>query len=198
MYMSLDWDDAAPRTARSNCGGRRPQFVAAPGRSASRGRSNRRRRCSFAGRTSRVAVHLDVVAGGCDLRGRRHMTNVRHAPASLLRLSAAVCLLAGGIVAAAAPPPLSADTAPANVESTYGSGSFGTWHVDAAGLPAFRYQLDETADTRASQPELNGGTEAQHQVGNDHIVAAAFNHGYTQLWSQDRLQQWAKIGRAHV
>src|SRR6185369_8216879 len=44
---------------------------------------------------------------------------------------------------------------------------------------------------RAQQPELGGGTEAQHQVGNDHIVAAAFNHGYTQLWSQDRLQQWA-------
>src|SRR5262249_35727983 len=55
----------------------------------------------------------------------------------------------------------------------------------------FRYALDETTDARAQQPELAGGTEAQHQVGNDHIVAAAFNHGYTQLWSQDRLQQWA-------
>ena len=48
-----------------------------------------------------------------------------------------------------------------------------------------------TVDPRAQQPELAGGTEAQHQVGNDSIVAAAFNHGYTQLWSQDRLQQWA-------
>src|SRR5262249_7662910 len=45
----------------------------------------------------------------------------------------------------------------------------------------------------AQQPELAGGTQAQHQVGNDHIVAAAFNHGYVQLWSQDRLSQWANL-----
>jgi len=100
-------------------------------------------------------------------------------------------LLLVRVAGAAAPPLLSADDTPANVDSTYGSGSFGTWHVDAAGLPAFRYLLDEAADPRAQQPELAGRTEAQHQVGNDHIVAAAFNHGYTQLWSQDRLQQWA-------
>ncbi len=43
----------------------------------------------------------------------------------------------------------------------------------------------------ARQPELDGDTAAQHELGNDHIVAAAFNHGYTQLWSQDRLAQWA-------
>jgi hypothetical protein len=103
----------------------------------------------------------------------------------------AVLLAVAKVAAAAAPPFLSADDTPANVDSTYGSGSFGTWHVDTTGLPAFRYVLDETADPRAQQPELGGGTEAQHQVGNDHIVAAAFNHGYTQLWSQDRLQQWA-------
>jgi hypothetical protein len=106
---------------------------------------------------------------------------------------AAVWVAAARSAAAApsAPPPLSADDGPANIDSTYGSGNFGTWHVDAAGLPAFRYLLDETTDPRARQAELAGGTDAQHQVGNDHIVAAAFNHGYTQLWSQDRLQQWA-------
>src|SRR5262249_25836097 len=90
-----------------------------------------------------------------------------------------------------APPPLSADTTPARIDSTYGSGSFGTWHVDATGLPAFSYTLDEASDPRAAQPELAGGTQAQHPVGHDRMVAAAFNHGYTQLWSQDRLQQWA-------
>ena len=81
----------------------------------------------------------------------------------------------------------------ASVDSTYGSGNFGTWYVDAFGLPAFRYDADERVDPRAAQPELASGTEAQHQVGNDHIVAAAFNHGYTQLWSQDRLSQWANL-----
>jgi hypothetical protein len=114
-----------------------------------------------------------------------------------MSLRAALCF--GAVVAVArlaaaapaAPPPLSADSGPVNVDSAYGSGGFGTWHVDATGLPAFRYTLDEAADARAQQPELAGGTEAQHQVGNDHIVAAAFNHGYTQLWSQDLLPQWA-------
>src|SRR5262249_45077033 len=75
--------------------------------------------------------------------------------------------------------------------STYGSGHFGAWFVDAFGLPAYRYDVDEGADPRARQPELAGATEAQHQVGNDNIVAAAFNHGYTQLWSQAREAQWA-------
>jgi hypothetical protein len=92
-----------------------------------------------------------------------------------------------------APARLSADTAPVRVDSTYGSGHFGTWLVDGFGLPAFRYEADEDSDPRAAQPELAGGTAAQHQVGNDHVVAAAFNHGYTQLWSQDRLPQWANL-----
>ena len=51
--------------------------------------------------------------------------------------------------------------------------------------------IDQQVFPPARQPELKGATEAQHQLGNDHIVAAAFNHGYTQLWSQDRLPQWA-------
>jgi hypothetical protein len=115
-----------------------------------------------------------------------------------------LCLVACARLATAAPTapePLSTDQTPANVDSIHGSGSFGTWHVDAAGLPAFRYLVDETADPRAAQAELAGGTEAQHQVGNDHIVAATFNHGYTQLWSQDRLPAVGKSlgpGRAAV
>src|SRR6202035_2632435 len=32
--------------------------------------------------------------------------------------------------------------------------------------------------------------EAWSQLGNDHIVPDAVNHGYVQLWSQDRLYQW--------
>ncbi|HEV3230434.1 MAG TPA: hypothetical protein VGY97_13240 [Solirubrobacteraceae bacterium] len=92
-----------------------------------------------------------------------------------------------------APPALSADQSPADIASTRGSGVFGQWTVDGFGMPAYRYQVDETRDPRAAQPELAGATRAQHQVGNDHIVAAAFNDGYTQLWSQDRLSQWANL-----
>jgi len=92
--------------------------------------------------------------------------------------------------AAPAPPLLSRDGSRANVDSTYGSGHFGRWVADEFGLPSYRYDLDETKDKRAQQPELAGSTVAQHQVGNDHIVAAAYNDGYTRLWSQDRLMQW--------
>jgi cellobiose phosphorylase len=73
---------------------------------------------------------------------------------------------------------------------SYGDGHFGGWHAAADGLPAFRYTIDEEHDPRARQPELGGSTDAWHQVGNDHIVANAYNHGYVQLWSQDRRYQW--------
>ena len=33
-------------------------------------------------------------------------------------------------------------------------------------------------------------TDAWSQLGNDHVVANAYNHGYTQLWSQDRVYEW--------
>ena len=49
-------------------------------------------------------------------------------------LAPATCILAivAGLATAAAPPPLSTDDTPANVDSTHGSGAFGTWHVDTA------------------------------------------------------------------
>jgi hypothetical protein len=91
---------------------------------------------------------------------------------------------------AAGPPPLSRDSARLDVASTYGSGAFGRWHVDRFGLPAYRYAIDEARDPIARQPELNGRTDAWHQLGNDRIVANAYNHGYVQLWSQERRYQW--------
>ena len=63
---------------------------------------------------------------------------------------------------------------------------FGRWSFDRFGLPAFRYGVDERTDPRRASPSCRAATAAQHQVGNDHIVGQAFNHGYTQLWSQDR------------
>src|SRR4051794_16647367 len=81
--------------------------------------------------------------------------------------------------------------APAAQASSYGSGVFGTWGSDDLGLPRYRYTIDEDKAPAAAQPELGGKREAWHQLGNDHVVADAFNHGYVQLWSQDRLYQWA-------
>jgi hypothetical protein len=106
-------------------------------------------------------------------------------------IGAVAVLVAAPGRAAAAPAPLSADRSQVDVAATFGSGAFGRWSVDRFGLPAFRYRIDEERVPWARQPELNGDTAAQHALGNDHIVAAAFNHGYTQLWSQDRLAQWA-------
>ncbi len=76
------------------------------------------------------------------------------------------------------------------ISSTAGSGSFGTWRVDRFGLPSYAYRIDEQRNPIARQPELAGSTDAWHQLGNDHIVADAFNHGYVQLWSQDRRYEW--------
>ena len=79
------------------------------------------------------------------------------------------------------------------ITSTYGSGDFGRWTVDHFGLPAYRYTMDEQTDPIARQAELAGGNDAWSQVGNDRVKADAFNHGYTELWSQDRLMQWIRL-----
>ncbi len=77
-----------------------------------------------------------------------------------------------------------------DISSTYGSGDFGRWVTDAFGLPSYRYTTDELSDPAARQPELAGSNDAWTQLGNDHIVADAFNHGYVELWSQDRRYEW--------
>jgi hypothetical protein len=106
-------------------------------------------------------------------------------------LSAVVLAVGAAEASAAAPPPLSGDATPLDARSAHGSGNLGRWALDERGLPFFRYQVDHLNDPRAEQPEAMGATKAQHQLGNDHIVATAWNDGYTQLWSQDRLPQWA-------
>ena len=94
---------------------------------------------------------------------------------------------------AAGPAPLWADTTAADVNSTYGSGSFGQWGVDEWGLPVYHYTDDELTDPHAAQAESSGSSAAQHQVGNDNIKGMAYNDGYTQLWSQQLLAQWANL-----
>jgi hypothetical protein len=76
------------------------------------------------------------------------------------------------------------------IDSDRGSGVFGTWTQDRHGLPAYDYTLDQNVDPRAEQPELNGNNANWSQLGNDAIVANAYNHGYMQLWSSARLYQW--------
>jgi len=114
----------------------------------------------------------------------------------LLLLAASAALTTGlalSATAAAAPPPLSTDHSSPSVRSTSGSGIFGRWFVDGFGLPAYRYQLDPDGDPRTRQPELNGASDAWHQLGNDHIVATADTRGHVQLWSQDRAYQWVNF-----
>ena len=94
------------------------------------------------------------------------------------------------------PPPLSADTSRPSLESTYGSGNFGHWGVDADGLPTFSYELDHMTDPRGAIPETPNRRRAQHQLGNDNVVAMAWNDGYTMLWSQSRLMQFVNTWEA--
>jgi hypothetical protein len=118
----------------------------------------------------------------------RTVSRARRALVALAAVAAAVAPAAAR--AAATPAPLSADTTPASIASTYGSGAFGQWKVDPWGLPAYDYAIDEQSNPIAPQPELSGSRDAWSQIGNDHVVADAVNHGYVQLWSQDRLYQW--------
>jgi hypothetical protein len=80
--------------------------------------------------------------------------------------------------------------APPDIDSAYGSGSFGRWKVDRFNLPFYRYKVDPETAPQARQPELDGNTDAWHQLGNDHVVATAHNDGRVQLWSQGRAFQW--------
>lgn len=89
-----------------------------------------------------------------------------------------------------APARLSADTSAIDVRSTYGSGAFGSWGTDADGLPRYRYTLDQATAPFAAQGALGGSRNAWHQLGNDHVVADAYNHGYVELYHQDTQWQW--------
>ena len=129
------------------------------------------------------------------MRGSRRQARHPAALAGVLLLASsalaalAVLLLASSALAAA-PPPLLPSAAPVSISSTYGSGAFGRWAVDRWGLPAYDYTINELTSPFAPQSELSGSRDAWSQIGNDHVVADAFNHGYVQLWSQDRLYQW--------
>src|SRR3954451_7731973 len=132
------------------------------------------------------AVYARWSARWTSARHWRCRLNARVCSAPMRRLGLALLLALTVAPAARAdgPPPLSAETGRADIASTHGSGAFGTWRVDEHGLPTYRYGIDEETARFAPQPELAGNRSAWHQVGNDHIVADAYNHGYVELWSQ--------------
>jgi hypothetical protein len=107
-------------------------------------------------------------------------------------------LVGAAPVGATGPAPLSSERGRVDVRSSAGSGIFGRWFVDGFGLPAYRYRLDPDRDPRTRQPELDGSSDAWHQLGNDHVVATAHTRGHVQLWSQDRAYQWVNLAEPSV
>jgi len=69
-----------------------------------------------------------------------------------------------------------------------GSGVFGKWTLDGAGLPAYRYEADQYLDPRAAYPntEQLDRRDHWHQVGNQRITALASNDGTVQVYIADR------------
>lgn len=65
-----------------------------------------------------------------------------------------------------------------------GSGIFGKWILDDAGLPAYEYTLDQYADERARYPTVDKRERRDHwhQIGNDEITALASNDGTVQVY----------------
>ncbi len=74
------------------------------------------------------------------------------------------------------------------VRSEEGSAAFGRWTLDQAGLPAYRYELDQYDDPRAAFPNSEGADRRDHwhQIGNDRITALAANDGTIQVYLCDR------------
>jgi hypothetical protein len=68
--------------------------------------------------------------------------------------------------------------------TAYGSGHFGEWIEDEFGLPAFRYDCDQTKDPKAVTsvgPGLLSSTDHVHQAGNDRLIAVVSNYGYVSV-----------------
>lgn len=73
-------------------------------------------------------------------------------------------------------------------EDHSGSGIFGQWRLDAEGLPAYHYTLDQYADPRAKYPNSLNLDRRDHwyPIGNDRITALVSNDGTIQFYMADR------------
>ncbi len=91
------------------------------------------------------------------------------------------------------PEPESCDAVDVDAPRTFvpcstGSGLFGRWTIDEAGLPAYDYLLDENADARASWFNTEGKDRRDQwfSFGNARVTALATNDGPIELTTQDR------------
>jgi hypothetical protein len=74
------------------------------------------------------------------------------------------------------------------VPTEEGSGCFGKWTLDEAGLPAYEYRIDQYKDLRAVYPNSENldRRDHWHQIGNFRITALASNDGTVQVYLADR------------
>ncbi len=87
-------------------------------------------------------------------------------------------------------PPVSAQAANPHIfePTEEGSGNFGRWVVDEAGLPAYQYEMNQYNDPRAGFPNTENldRRDHWHQVGNERVTAMASNDGTVQVYLGDR------------
>ena len=75
--------------------------------------------------------------------------------------------------------------------SAYGSGHFGSWITDDAGLPAYEYTCNHLLDPAAEYATRRGTSRDHfHLLGNAHISAVAHNEGYVELFRPDTGGLW--------
>jgi Glycosyl hydrolase 36 superfamily, catalytic domain len=76
-------------------------------------------------------------------------------------------------------------------------GIFGRWVHDEFGLPAFRYEMDQVHDPRATwNTQLLGKTNRHwHQLGNDRFNAIVSNEGWIQVYSHEFGPRWINMHR---
>lgn len=81
-----------------------------------------------------------------------------------------------------------------------GSGVFGRWILDDAGLPAYEYTLNQYTDDRAKYPtsDERDHRDHWHQVGNHRITALASNDGTVQVYVGDRGGTFLNRFEAHT
>jgi len=75
--------------------------------------------------------------------------------------------------------------------ATYGSGHFGHWITDDAGLPAYEYTCDHLHDPAAEYATRRDPSHDHfHLLGNFHASAIAHNEGYVELFRPDTTGCW--------
>lgn len=75
--------------------------------------------------------------------------------------------------------------------AAYGSGHFGRWITDEAGLPAYEYTCNHLQDPAAEYATRHGPSRDHfHLLGNYHASAIAHNEGYVELFRPDTGGAW--------